>query len=335
MPKISVILPVYDASAYLARAIDSIIGQTYTDWELIVINDGSTDNSESIVVNYSDNRINYYKNEVNSGLIFTLNKAIGLCSGKYIARMDADDIASPERFERQIDYLEQNSGCSMCGTFAHIIDKDENITGKIIHQTENKYLQINLLFSVPFVHPSMMIRKEVLEENQFDQNYLHAEDYDLWCRIARKHIVGNIPQFLLMYRWHDRNVSVLNSQRQNEAKEKIIRRELEFIGLNPDEKEIFLHKVSFSQFDSKEKEVKSSFSDFGELNKWFSKIIEANKKSKRYDENALIAFLWSRWIVVCIAQKKYRKIYKPRFAPFKISIWIETFRQIVFLSKKK
>ncbi len=335
MAKISVILPVYNAALYLKEAVNSIINQTYTDWELIIINDGSTDNSQEIILSYTDRRIKYFENENNLGLISTLNKAINLCSGEYIARMDADDISFAERFSKQVNFLDQNADYGMCGSFAHIINNQGNTTGKIIHVTENDYLKVNLLFSVPFVHPSMMIRKEILEENLFDKEYLHAEDYDLWTRIARKYKVANIPDFLLKYRWHGSNVSITNSEKQERVKNKIIKRELNLLDLSPNEEEFYLHKVSFSQFDSKTTQEKEIFENFEGLDKWFSKIIEANKTKQFYNNKALVEFLWSRWIIVCVVQKRFSKIFKPKFVPLNISIWIRTMQLMIFLSKKK
>lgn len=118
MPEISVVMPVYNASQYLAEAIESIVSQTFTDWELIIIDDGSTDDSKLIIKRYaqSDKRIRYYKNEQNMGVIRTLNKGINLSTGKYIARMDADDISLPTRFDTQYRFLENNADVAMCGT---------------------------------------------------------------------------------------------------------------------------------------------------------------------------------------------------------------------------
>lgn len=338
MPKVSVILPVYNAELYLQEAIDSILKQTFTDWELIIVNDGSADDTEKIIRSYNDQRIRYYKNEKNIGLIETLNKAIDFCTGEYIARMDADDISHSDRFQMQINFLDKNQDCGMCGTYAEIINEKGIKTGEIINLTTNEYLQINLLFSVPFIHPSMIIRKSALMSHSFDADYKHAEDYDLWCRISTDYKIANIPYFLLKYRWHTENISVKNSDYQHEIKSKIIRRQLQNLGLKPNENELFLHTISFTQFDAKEKEVKESksrFTDFLELDNWFSKIIEANKIKKRYHPNALIAYLWSRWAVVCISQKQYSKILKPKFVPLNISVFTRTVKLIAFLSKKK
>lgn len=334
MPKISVIIPVFNAEKYLRYAIDSIICQSFTDWELIIINDGSTDLSEDIITSYADTRLQYYKNEQNIGLIATLNRGIDLCTGEYIARMDADDISEKDRFKIQVTFLEENKEYAMCGSYANIIDDSNGKTGKILNLHTNNYLQINLLFSVPFVHPSMLIRSNVLQNNYFDSEYKHAEDYELWCRISNSYKIANIPHYLLSYRWHSTNVSVTNAKVQEDIKNKIIRRELHNIGLDPSEKELHLHKVTFLQFDSKSKKSTDVFDDYTQLDSWFQKIIDANKNKQRYDESSLLAFLWSRWIVLCISQKKYSKILKPKFVPYKLSVLKKTLKLIFFLKKK-
>lgn len=334
MPKLSVIMPIFNADKYLREAIDSIIKQSFTDWELIVINDGSTDSSENIIESYTDTRLRYYKNKHNIGLIKTLNNGIDLCKGEYIARMDADDISEEDRFKLQIAFLEKNKEYALCGTNARVIDENNNETGKILNLETNDYLQINLLFSVPFIHPSMMIRSEVLKNNRFDVGYKHAEDYELWCRIADKHKVANIGNYLLRYRWHTSNVSVAHAEKQEEIKNKIICRELQNIGLVPSEQELYLHKITFRQFDSKTAIAKKAFKDYTGLDTWFQKIINANQQQGKYNGAALVAFLWSRWIVLCISQKRYSKIFNPRFASCKLSILIRTFRLLFFLRKK-
>lgn len=337
MPEISVVMPVYNASDYLPEAIDSIISQTFEDWELILIDDGSTDNSSDILKSYSnsDKRIKHYKNDQNLGLIRALNKGIGLCSGKFIARMDADDISLPGRFETQYRFLERNADIAMCGTYALIIDSDGCETVKVTHFSKDEYIKINLMFSPSFIHPSMMIRADVLKANLYDEAYIHAEDYELWCRIAENHKVANIPSFLLKYRWHSSNVSVVNNFSQEDTKRRIIRRELQKLALNPDKEELRLHTVSYKQYDVKEKNEKKAFSDYDSLDNWFSKIVTANKSAKRFNPQALTAHLWSRWIVLCIACKNYKKLLtKPRFVSMGFNVCFRLIRLIYFYSKK-
>ncbi|HGF9542707.1 TPA: glycosyltransferase family 2 protein, partial [Acinetobacter baumannii] len=128
---VSVVLPAYNAELYLKEAIDSVLSQTFTDFELIILNDGSIDRTEEIILSYNDSRIVYVKNEKNLGLIGTLNKGINLAKGKYIARMDADDICLPERFKKQVDFLEKNNEIDLIGTNAIKINNNGDRIGVI------------------------------------------------------------------------------------------------------------------------------------------------------------------------------------------------------------
>ncbi|MDU1904263.1 MAG: glycosyltransferase family 2 protein [Dysgonomonas sp.] len=334
MPKVSVILPVYNAERYLYDAISSVIGQTFTDWELVIINDGSTDDSHQIISKFTDNRIHYYQNKNNLGLIKTLNKAISLSCGEYIARMDADDICLSTRFERQVEFLDEHPDYAMCGSWVNVIDENSAEKGKILNFTNNEYLQIHLLFSVPFVHPTVMIRTEVLKDNLYDETFKHIEDYELWCRIVGKYKVANVPYYLLNYRWHSTNISVLNSQTQKKLKNTINERELSKIGITPTKEELFLHQITFQQYTSTGNIPVQPFEDFEALNKWFAKIIDANKKYNKYDFSSLLSYLWSRWIVLCLTQKKIDRIFNASFIPFSLKVFIKTARLLFFYSKK-
>lgn len=334
MTKISIILPVYNADKYLHKAINSILSQTFTDWELIIINDGSTDNSYHIISSFSDPRIRYYENETNQGLIKTLNRAVYLSRGEYIARMDADDVCLSARLAVQSDFLDRQSDYAMCGSWVKVIAEDDRQIGRILNFTGDTYLKIHLLFSVPFVHPSVMIRTQILKNNLYDERFVHAEDYELWCRIADKYKIANISSNLLNYRWHSTNVSVLNSERQQAVKNTIIERELSKIGITPTQEELWLQQITFQQNNLTNNRKIESFNGYSDLNRWFQKIVNANKKHKRYDNNSLMAYLWSRWIVLCIAQKKRSKIFRASFISYSPDILLKTFRLLLFYSKK-
>ena len=334
MPKVSVLIPVYNAGQYLAQAIDSILSQTFKDWELILINDGSTDNSEAIIGRYDDERIYYLKNETNLGLIKTLNKGIDYCHGEYIARMDADDISQPDRFRQQIRFLDKNPAYAMCGTDAAVIDNAGNRTGKIRNLSDNDYLQVNLLFSPPFIHPSVMIRREILHHNRYNEGYKHVEDYELWTRIAKLGKIANISKDLLKYRWHDSNVSVVNNEAQEEWKDRVIANQLEALGIQPSKEELYYHKITFKlyQIGNKQDTKEASATD---ISIWFSKLSQHNKIKKVYKQSDLTAFLWSRWVVLCISQKKYGKALFPAFKTFNPLVLVKLFKLILFLRKKQ
>lgn len=201
-PLVSVLLPVYNAQEYLREAIDSILDQTLGDFELIIINDGSRDDSKTIINSYADSRIVLIDQE-NAGLPISLNRAIAKAKGKYLARQDADDVSLPTRLAEQVGYLESNPDCGLLGTWAQILEKDCLSTRELTHPCENGEIQIKLLFYNCFVHSTVMIRKEVLDQCGLypeDPQKFPPEDYDLWLRIARIAKVANLPKMLLQYR---------------------------------------------------------------------------------------------------------------------------------------
>ncbi len=205
-PLVSVLMPVYNASLYLSEAIKSILEQDYKNFEFIIINDGSTDDSESIILNYKDSRIKYIKNEQNLKLIATLNIGLSIAQGKYIARMDADDISLSNRFRKQVSFLEQNNDYGIVGSNAKIISRENKVISYPLTDNEIKY---SLIFFNPFIHSSVIIRKSILDENKlhYDETKLHVEDYDLWVKIMSYSKGYNIEESLVLYRIHENQVS--------------------------------------------------------------------------------------------------------------------------------
>lgn len=199
---ISIILPIYNGSQYLRQSIDSIIAQTYTNYELIIVNDGSTDNSASIVHSFSDPRVRYYEQE-NKGLAATLNRCISISKGNFIARQDQDDISLPDRLEKQIAFLNARHHYGLAGTWAAILNADTVTDRFHQHPSDNIELQFELLFDNPFVHSSVMIRRDVFDrvgDYSTDADRQPPEDYELWSRISRKYKIANIPEVLHSYR---------------------------------------------------------------------------------------------------------------------------------------
>lgn len=334
MCKISVLMPVHNAEKYLAEAIGSIIQQTYSDWELVIINDGSTDSSKKIIQSFNDPRIKYHLNEHNLGLIKTLNRGIDLCQGEYIARMDSDDIAHPNRLHEQLKVMEANPELILCGTNAVVIDEIGNETGKIINPSNDAMLQISLLFTNPFIHPSTMIRRDKLEEDRFDPEAIHVEDFDLWTKLASKGHLANINQPLLKYRWHKTNVSVKYSEFQEGMKDKIIRQQIvNQLDINPTQRELKAHRLTFNLYKYGER-LEISADKANNITTWFKKLSERNRKLRRYPQADFDAFLWSRWIVLCISLKKKTKIFFPDFIKVKPTTILKTLKLAIYLSRK-
>jgi glycosyltransferase involved in cell wall biosynthesis len=201
-PTISVIIPVFNSGKFLHEALDSILWQTYADFELIVIDDGSSDNSKEIIRSYSDPRIRFYSNDKNSGLPYTLNKGIDLVTGKFIARMDGDDIALPSRFEKQVQYLYDHPEVAMIDTIMEYIDEQGNKLNRY-NSTALEFEQVYRL--MPRInclgHSSIMIRTEILKAYRYKP--VANEDYDLWLRmLADGLLIHKIKEPLLQYRVH-------------------------------------------------------------------------------------------------------------------------------------
>lgn len=210
-PRISVLLPAYNAAKYLGEAIDSILAQSYSDFELIIINDGSTDDTERIVSAFSDKRIVYVKNEQNIGLANTLNKGINLARGEYIARMDADDISLLQRFQRQVDFLDNNKDFILCSTAIKVFGAVEE---RVIMATScYEQLKVDMLFGSNIAHPAVMFRRQEFIDNNlyYRQEECPAEDYALWTRVVFVGKVCNIPEVLLHYRIHPSQVTSTNN----------------------------------------------------------------------------------------------------------------------------
>lgn len=205
MKKLAVLLPTYNAAAYLKESIDSILNQTFADFDLYVYDDCSTDNTEELISGYKDARFFYRKNNVNFGIAKTLNSGLEelLPHYEYIARMDADDWAYPERFEKQIEFLESNQDIVLCGTQGYWLkDMNQNPASGWKYPVRNEYIKYYLLFAASFGHSSVLLRSNFFQKHdlRYNENISTCEDWDLWIRVAMIGSVSNLPNFLMKYR---------------------------------------------------------------------------------------------------------------------------------------
>jgi glycosyltransferase involved in cell wall biosynthesis len=200
-PLVSVILPVYNAAAYLRDAIDSVLNQTFSDFELIIVNDGSTDSSAEIIRTYNDKRI-VTIDQANTGLATALNNGVRMARAGLIARMDNDDICYPERLQKQFDFLTSHPQTGLLGCAALIIGESGRSTARILkHPCREDELRFALLFNNPFVHAGVMFRKDLYHAAggySTDKNYF--EDFQLWSSMSHFSGIGNLPDILLKYR---------------------------------------------------------------------------------------------------------------------------------------
>ena len=201
-PAVSILMPIYKTEPFLREALDSMLSQTFTDFELIVLNDCSPGNAEEILDEYKDLRIVRYLGEKNAGLANVLNVGMEMARGKYIARMDSDDLSSPNRLEVQVNYLEQHPDIDLCSCGMTLFGAMED---RWIRESDFETLRINALFFSPILHASSVWRRDAFDRLglRFRQEMVPAEDYDLWCRALSGGLrLVNIPECLYQYRIH-------------------------------------------------------------------------------------------------------------------------------------
>ena len=245
-PHVTVLLSVYNGERFLAEAIDSILCQSYKNFEFIIIDDASTDSTAEILKRYEreDSRIKIVTNAVNLRLAASLNKGISLASGELIARMDADDVSLPDRLEKQVAFMQANPNVSVCGTALSVYDSPSTVW---LPPLDNDSIRAMLFFESCLYHPTVIMRKSIFNglDSPYFSSMLPAEDYDLWSRVAqRKEILfANLPAPLLRYRINEGKGRSEYKQRQRDAADRVRLNLLHSIGLKPTNQEFAAHRA--------------------------------------------------------------------------------------------
>lgn len=290
---ISVIMSNYNTpEEYLREAIESVLNQTYQNFEFIIVDDCSTDNSLEVIKSYDDPRIYVIENHMNMGITKSLNRAIKFAKGEYVARMDADDICLPERFQKQVDYLKKHSDTIVCGTWVELFGDGasvyhEKYSCKVLPEREE--LQINLLFGnhMNIIHPTAMFNHKLLKENNitYNENYIFAQDYRMWVECAQKGELANVPEVLFKYRIHNKAVSSNKKSIQTECAKNIMAEQLGWLGLSLPENWEEIHYgllTGRKPFDLRYK-------------KWIKLLLKHNKKHKVYNHKKSKKILLEKW----------------------------------------
>ena len=217
-PAISLIMSVYNGEDYLAETMDSILAQTFPDWELIVINDCSTDTTADILAKYAalDARVKVHPNEVNLRLPSSLNKAMSLAAGKYIARMDADDICLPDRLEKQYAFMEEHPDVALSSCRFMTLKNGVISSGGCGGKCDADSLKALLLVTNPILHPGIIAKADIIRGLGYDKNFTCTEDMELWTRfLLAGHKVEIQPEYLMIYRLHDKQITSTTLERQH------------------------------------------------------------------------------------------------------------------------
>lgn len=293
-PLASVILPLYKEDAYLSEAINSILNQTLSDYELIVICDNPSQDTKRILENFrrEDRRVSViYQDQI--GLIASLNLGLSLSRGKYIIRMDADDISRCDRFQIQVSIMERNPVIGICGSWVETIGNSRKQVWR--YPINDATIRCELLFHSAFAHPATIIRRDILKKNslEYSPTYIHAEDFALWVKASRFTDFFNIPQVLLQYRLHDRSVSRTHKEVQVESSDKVRVCQLRNLGIEPEKEQIELHR-RISMMD-----IMPIPQQIDAIDEWLQLLLDANARMKIYPEPIFSGVIAHRWYAVC------------------------------------
>jgi glycosyltransferase involved in cell wall biosynthesis len=235
-PEISIVMPAYNAEKYVARAIESVLKQTFKSFEFIIIDDGSTDKTHGITQLYAqkDSRAIVVTHKKNKGLVNSLNEGLRMARGKYIARMDADDISLPDRLLRQYQYLEKNPSVVLVGTSAAVVDDDDNAFEVKPRLLADHEIRIGLAFRCRFCHGSVMIRRDVIASNSefYNPNALHHEDYEYWPRLLKYGLAANLPEVLYYWRQSSSSITSVKQLAMRTGSQRVSNRETERLRLH-------------------------------------------------------------------------------------------------------
>ena len=300
--KVTVLMPVYNGEKYLREAIESILNQTFANFEFLIINDGSTDNSADIIKSYDDKRIRYINNGENLQLIAALNKGLDLAQCEYIARMDCDDISLPQRLEKQVNFLDENKRVGICGSWIERFGETEPDIFK--YPEDYELIKCNLFFFSTFAHPSIMLRKDFLRMYNlyYDSNYRHAEDFELLQRCSFLFEIRNIPEVLLKYRIHSSSIIKSNLAEHRETLMKIDKKSLSLLGIEADEETLKLHQALCPL---RYPPIPENRNFVIWADKWLQQILTANQQVKLYPEPIFSQIIGDRWFVVCKNNMKW------------------------------
>lgn len=294
-PLMTMVIPVFNGERFLASAIESVLAQDFDAYELLIVDDGSTDESCEVATSYSDPRVRVLSNDQNRGIPETQNRALAEARGKYFGVLDQDDIACPARISRQVELLEEEREVAAVGAWYRAIDDTGGVTGRI-KKTPVEYAEIacSLLFFSAMHQPVVTLRTEVLRRYGYRTRYPVCSDYDLWTRLATDHVVCNLPEVLAYYRQGSHQTSKRAAQRLAKDTIEIQRKLLCRLGLSPTEEDLSKH---FGIPRKKRFGIHCDVDDsyLGWLSNWFGELVSGNDRCGIYEPAVLSRILRSYW----------------------------------------
>jgi glycosyltransferase involved in cell wall biosynthesis len=291
-PRVTVLMPVYNAERFLKEAIESILQQSYRDFELLIVYDDSKDDSLTVIQSFSDPRIRLVRNPARCKLAGCLNLGLELAGGEYVARMDADDVSLPERLARQVSFLDAHPDIGIVGTWFQSFGASTELHKPYC---DSDRLACALLFNSPLAHPAVMMRASVMKAHGllYDPSRQTAEDWDLWIRASRFCKLANLPAILLHYRRHEGSLTAVHLQANRDGWREIAVRNLKVLNIVPSESELAVHESLAFQRGENTREFASSARD------WLVKLWRANQETSYYPRQPFAQILAGHWYTVC------------------------------------
>lgn len=292
-PVVSVVMSVYNGGPFLTEAIGSILSQSYADFECIIIDDGSTDDSAGIIASHRDRRFRMITHAENAGLAARLNEGVAAASGRYVARMDADDISLPDRFARQVEFMQAHPHVGACGTWVEVAG--EGIRQRWEYPLSHNAIHARLLFDCAMAHPTVMFDRAHLHKARlsYDSSYPCAQDYDLWCRAAQELSLANLPEVLLVRRLHAGQIGRRDANAQQRWAAAVRRRQLVQLGIRPTDEQSALHEaISTWSWPRTESFVQDAEA-------WLCLLRQANRTHAAYPEPEFSTVVGERWKAIC------------------------------------
>jgi len=311
-------MPVYNGEKYLRDAIDSVLEQTFGDFDLLVINDGSTDSTPDIVSSYEDQRIRLIQNDRNLGITCTRNIGLAHARGEYIALLDSDDRALPDRFADQVYFLDKNPSFGMIGSWVELIDEKSNHMGETWKlDATPEQIPVLLLFNNYFAQSSLLIRRSAIPSNGY-YNYSIGEDYDLWVRIAAQTKVWNLQKVLTCYRVHAASTTFEKDVLKEQCLREIITSQLVRMGIHPTLEELEIHR---SIHRMKAETDQDSLYRTGQ---WLLKLLQAEHVERYYVRSVFNGYLGAKWFQLCSRSTKLGMPALFGFYAFPLCRWAHT-----------
>ena len=289
MPKVTVLMPVFNGEAYLRKAIQSILDQTFDDYEFLIIDDGSTDKSRNIIESFSDPRIRFERYDNHRGTVHVLNSGIKLSRGEYIARMDCDDISLPHRLAYQVRFMDARPDIGVSGSGIRIIKKGKLKNCRYQPESDQE-LKVALLFNTCFFHPTVIMKRATVEHILYPGGLVYTQDYNLWTQLARKTRFANLPEVLVYFREHNGQISQKQADLQKNNARQIRKSYLRSIihDINDDELEIH-HEIA---------ETHKSI-NLIKAKIWLEHLVYLNSQKRVYSTDMFLKEIGKKWWLCC------------------------------------